>query len=369
MAGELTSVGQVTKGGQVHATWKRAYCAVLGTKTLPALAERTVEKITRKLREKGSPIPPVLLALIASDFLVKPEPEIDATLGTALGRLELEGDSGLFKVMLHPNLAPSRALPGQYLDGETSIEERLTRRGRFTYAHEFAHRFFFVPARQPGDWQRAVDKVTEAVGPEDTVSARRYIQDQEEVLCNTIARRILLPASELAEFVERETQRRQVDLVSCLGPLVNTLTEVFHVPAQSALLALGEAIRAGDVNCSPAVFAVYVEGHASGSTGAMPAGSMRIAGSIIGRRSPDRPSRRPFWRLSDVRGLGRALERECTDLLSARGSKEQRTVEIPMDIGSRSSPDVVCLKGWARSLAKGRAEGGYRSGLIWGELV
>src|SRR6185295_14642502 len=75
-------------------------------------------------------------------------------------------------------------------------------RGRFTYAHEFCHRFFYVPTDV--GWQRAVTRVVQR----ETDSARqwrvmRLLGSLEEQLCSLGAGELLVPSSQLAELVGR----------------------------------------------------------------------------------------------------------------------------------------------------------------------
>lgn len=345
------------------------YCATLGVRTLPELGDSIVSDITSKLREKAISIPPVRISRVAGDFLVRPDPEFEVALSAARGKLVFDSDSGCFKIVMRPQEAQYRVLPSKYLDGEPSAEDCLTRQGRFTYAHEFVHRFFFVPIQESGGWQRAVDAVVAMVDPADEVAARRYLQDREEALCNTIARRILLPQEELADFVEKRFCRSSQGLLPQLVSAVQALSRCFLVPTESALLALGHALHQGCLSCPSALFAICVD--AQVSRPGRPGSSiqrLRIKSAIIPRFPVGGPSEQPFFRLSDPQVLGPALRAHCVELLSSRQPIPATTVEIPLVFPSKTGTTVASLKGWSQALVEPSTYREFRRGMIWGEL-
>lgn len=369
MEGELISVERPIDGSRRRAIWKRTYCTMLGAQTLPELGDNIVSRVTNKLREKASPIPPVRISRVAADFLVKPEPEFEPNLPAARGKLVFENDSGWFKVVMRPEKSLYRVLPRNYLDGETSFEDCLTWQGRFTYAHEFVHRFFFVPIQGARGWQRAIDAVIGMVDLEVAVATRRYLQDREESLCNNIARRILLPQKELAEFVQRRFQQEGESLLPQMGKIIQTVSRCFLVPTESALLALGDALHEGYLKGPPELFAICIDAQVS-RPGSVRSGirNLRIKSAIIGRVPISKSSEKPFFRLSDPQVLGPALREHCVELLSSRQLSPEKTVEIPLVFPFKSGSDVVCLKGWSQSLVSPNAHSEFRRGLIWGQL-
>lgn len=62
---------------------------------------------------------------------------------------------------------------------------------RFAFAHEFAHRFFFI--ERGGVWGRAVRFVLEALDGSARASAFRHLHALEERVCNRLASQFLVP--------------------------------------------------------------------------------------------------------------------------------------------------------------------------------
>ena len=71
------------------------------------------------------------------------------------------------------------------------------RKQRFVYAHEFSHRFLFVPGQ--GGWVRALGKVVEEAESGRRLATTRVLSGIEERICNGVAGRVLVPEECLAE--------------------------------------------------------------------------------------------------------------------------------------------------------------------------
>ena len=87
-----------------------------------------------------------------------------------------------------------------YLSSQGVAEQMGFRKTlRFVYAHEFAHRFLFVPY---GDgWVRALSQVAEGVQTGQRLSVVRKLSRIEENICNDVAGRVLVPEGHLQTMV------------------------------------------------------------------------------------------------------------------------------------------------------------------------
>lgn len=156
----------------------KKYLALLGADNLKALQDRIVNEIVMKLHEQGKGEQlPVRLSGVAEYFLIRPHPEI--ILGNHDGEMEFDAGIGKFIIKLCSN-------------EQTQLRELPDLpRHRFTYAHEMAHRFFYV--RQDGQWVRAIDSAISQLSTAEAMRERITLSRFEEGCCNSIARRLLMP--------------------------------------------------------------------------------------------------------------------------------------------------------------------------------
>jgi hypothetical protein len=161
-----------------HSSGSKEYLALLGAHNLKELQDRIVNEIVRKLHEQGNREKlPVRLSIVAEHFLIRPNPEIIS--GSHDGEMEFDASTGKFIIKLcsseKKQLSELRDLP----------------RHRFTYAHEMAHRFFYI--QKGGQWVRAIDSVTARLSTVEAMRERITLSRSEEGCCNSIARRLLMP--------------------------------------------------------------------------------------------------------------------------------------------------------------------------------
>lgn len=193
------------------------YFELLDVENRDQLENRVVAAIIGAL-EPNQAIP-VRLSSIAPKFEILPKPEIASFPHDGEIRFDEGADAFVIRLCSQHNAWPMRQ--------------------RFTYAHEFAHRFFFI--RTTEGWCRAQDLAFEdsATTNSERLKARRVLREFEEGLCNTIARRVLLPddfvatqcdldrwfddaktfASRLDEAARRAGVSRQTLLVRLSGSL------------------------------------------------------------------------------------------------------------------------------------------------------
>lgn len=116
------------------------YLDMLGVDNLKDLENSIVGQIIQIIKElsrNGTTVLPIYLARVASSFLIEPKPRI--IYGKNDGEIIFDEVANKFEIRLHsinPNI--------------TLKELAENTRYRFTYAHEFAHRFFFVESQKNG---------------------------------------------------------------------------------------------------------------------------------------------------------------------------------------------------------------------------
>jgi hypothetical protein len=169
------------------------YLELLEADTLGQLEERSVASLKHALQSSGQLSPPFRLSACAKEFFIEPNPSFVAS--GAEGYIRFDEGSGRFVIRL-----PSSAINNQKGRNLFQVGElELLQRHRFTYAHEFAHRFFFVA--RGGTWVRAVKLVAESLERRDRGRGADYLSRIEEKLCNNIARRVLVSDEVLARHL------------------------------------------------------------------------------------------------------------------------------------------------------------------------
>jgi hypothetical protein len=159
------------------------YLRLLHAPNVKALEDQIVDTLLRAVRQQHSgKMLPVRLSLVANEFSISPMPHL--TQGAHDGQLEYHERSGQFVITL------CTPFPGRPLR-----EQPNRARMRFTYAHEVAHRFFFVNER--GKWARARDLATSNLPLAEEMRQKITLSRIEEGLCNSIARRVLILDVEL----------------------------------------------------------------------------------------------------------------------------------------------------------------------------
>ena len=169
----------------------RRYLDLLETADLSVFEDRVVALLLRDARKSGEVLtPPIRLFKIVSRFSIIPVPQFIT--GSHDGELEFDSARGRFVIKLC--VAEN---------GEFGGRRTTHTRDRFTYAHEVAHRFFFVP--RAGGWERALEVATSDLSAAEGMKERITLAEKEEELCNNIARRVLVPE----EFLNAYCQTKQ----------------------------------------------------------------------------------------------------------------------------------------------------------------
>lgn len=163
------------------------YFALLGAVDRKELEDRIISDIATAVREEwgqGGALP-IRLSSVAARFKIRPKPQLIA--GSHDGEIEFDEHQAEFVIRL--------CTPRQ---DATISELGKHPRFRFTYAHEVAHRFFFVPWN--GSWKRALDIITADLHDASQLKEKITLRRLEEGLCNNIARRVLVPDELIAKY-------------------------------------------------------------------------------------------------------------------------------------------------------------------------
>lgn len=200
------------------------YFTLLGFRGRGHAVSVVAGKLLTALDTRGCLAPPIRLSPIAHEFLVHPTPTFDDSVPE--GRIGFDRAQGCFRIRLNP-LAGSRDNPAA-ISGPR-------RRLRFTYAHEFAHRFFFV---ESGDtWARAALLATNA-----NTQISSEVALQEEQLCNRIAADVLVPECLLADLVTKCGWPEAIDQEQNLLALASRVANRLDVTLECVLVRIERAI-------------------------------------------------------------------------------------------------------------------------------
>ena len=180
----------------------------------------TEQTVVQQVREKlkASPawmIPPVRLGRVAAEFQIQRSPERSCASGR--GYIEFDKERQRFVIYLNRAQQPNV----DTVDGGGG-----TRLDRFVYAHEFAHRFFFVPVAD--GWSRALAEVIRDSRGVEKYNIARSIPGIEEKICNNVATRLLVPREHLHRII-KDTIKRQTNAKHLLIDILRNVSQHFEV--------------------------------------------------------------------------------------------------------------------------------------------
>ena len=134
--------------------------------------------------------------------------------------------------------------------GGTSGTEAADRLDRFVYAHEFAHRFFFV--RVGDGWSRALGEIVRQADASERYGIARLISQTEERICNNVATRLLVPREQLEQVIQ-ETIETRTGAEHILIDILANVSQRFQVSwwcASRRIAALKPVALAGALGAS-----------------------------------------------------------------------------------------------------------------------
>ncbi len=246
---------------------QRVYFDILGVPDATSLVEKIVSVVMNQVREKPAAIPPVSLAPTASDFLIDPRPIHEDLRGD--GKLGYDNNRGRFVITLGRKSALRQCSSGSTTVVSSAIHSEpwsdltLTPRGRFTYAHELAHRFFFI--KRDSGWVRALDLALQQINPAQRFRAQRILTTLEESLCNRIARRVLVPDDLFLGAIqngELGTRAISPEKMKSVPQLIRGLAQVFAVSSECIIVKLQKAASTGLISF-PEAFCLLLIGESN----------------------------------------------------------------------------------------------------------
>jgi hypothetical protein len=314
------------------------YLRLLGAPDVKALEDQIVDTILGAVRQRHSDRRlPVRLSSVANDFCISPIPHLAH--GAHDGQLEYEERIGRFVITLCTPF-PDRPLH----------EQPNRARMRFTYAHEVAHRFFFVNER--GKWSRARDLATSNLPLAEEMKQKITLSRIEEGLCNSIARRVLIPDVELGGVDLRDWFGKGKEFIN----LLTATARKFGVSRDCLLVRL----QRNRVSGSHAAFLVSRSRGTVHKKGAL---SLRIATWLCSQDgvSVGMQRLRPGFEWSN---FGRTASEFVESWMHNR-SESEGSFEIPLEFTREESRN---FRGWCCVLNTTAASAEAARILLWGEL-
>ncbi len=315
------------------------YLQLLKAPSIKALEDRVVDILLEAVRQRRtSQKLPVRLSTVANRFSILPKPKLAS--GIPDGQIDYETGGGHFVITLCTPF-PERPLK----------EQPFRTRMRFTYAHEVAHRFFFVSER--GTWTRARDVVTSSLPPAEELRQKITLGRIEESLCNSIARRVLIPDEGLREIDPEHWFRRGHDFFQCL----TTAAKRFGVSRDCLIVRL----QSKTVNAPRIAFLI---GRSRGTVLRRGNFGLRVI-TWLGPKNDEMLSKRRLHPGSEWRHFGPSAC-EFVEACLQNEQKFEGAVSVTLEMANGCSRT---LHGWWSVLEAGRQEKRPRRVLLWGDLV
>jgi hypothetical protein len=347
-------------------TPQRRYLELLDASSIADLEERIVDDIQSAVTTKSGEELPVRLSRIAQLFSVDPKPLFDTKI--PLGQISYDPEIGNFVI----RLGLSEFERSHRNKGDTLYEEVMsaqddpimTRRLRFTYAHELAHRFLFV--RQNDAWVRAVEAACRAKRATAAAAEIRRLKTVEEQLCDRIAGRLLVPPDRLKAHLEK---RFATGGTIDFADTVEQLADKFAVSRECMLVQIQRALRKG-VLSSPGEFcALLIRESRRKGTGSIGYKKLRVEVSIMPPQIQDGEAS-PWFPGIAVEELGKEF---LEFVQSVQSNPDRMSGDIRLQVKilkkavSRDEERKAFLDGWWRSSGRKTR---YSSApiLIWGKL-
>lgn len=342
------TLGKATRSAEKDIKSAEArYLSLLQADSLEQLEERVVSTLVNQLSEQISRRSlPLRLSKIAPLFLIDPKPV--GISGTHDGELQFDRSKNRFVIKL--------------CRGSRSDEQTQLTRQRFTYAHEMAHRFFFIEQKEES-WIRAINALTENLPAAQRIRDRRRLNQIEEGLCNRIAHRVLIPDRLLLEHCDLDEWFGSQALL--YRSLSRTAAE-FGVSRECLIVRIGGAIRRKvmvpqDGKC------LMVVAKTRGTINQRGKEALRISVCFFPRKLNERIVDAPFPGF-ELRRFGPTAEEffesGFTGPLSSAGE-----IDLPLTLTSHKRMEdsvPTRLVGWWRSHG---TNPDYRRLYAWGKLI
>jgi hypothetical protein len=325
-------------------TAHRRYLSLLGTSSIGDLEESIVTRVLRQIRQGGQlALAPVRLSQVVDDFDIEPVPRFDSSIKH--GRLDYDQSQNRFVISLPPRKELHYRLRSAdlFTRRQSCTEDlELTRRLRFTYAHEVAHRFCFF--RKDEQWIRAVSA---AVIRKTASAVTRRLELNEEQLCNRVAGRLLVPEDILTEHIQQRLLLEAGTSFLDFHKELRSTANMFQVSEDCVFLQLLKASERGKIILPPNFCAFSLR--FSDRTGASQRveRTFRIQLALLPKDIDGSGLRRIFPGMPG-KNLGHVFSSWLSDLRKFGAKKESGPLEIPIvlrKVGEFSNEEFF-FSGW-----------------------
>ena len=338
-----------------------AYLDVLGFKSEDELTHHITCAIQRAIRDQRGEIIPVAVSAAAQAFGIRPDPIMGAM--PRDGAIQFDPLEQRFVIRINQSNWPNTSSRAVSNGDECSPELSMYYRSRFTYAHEFAHRFFFVS--KDSAWQRAIDIATQGVQSDARRIAIRNLSNYEETLCNRIAGDVLVPETHLVRILGDSLGE-----IDGLHLALRRASHKFRVSMECLLVRIKRAILHSHLSCPPnlCIFVVTRSDRKGGE--ARSRRVLRIREAIMPINLFGVKVKGLFPGLA-IRNLGQEALSTAEALLASGLGSDPSPVDLKITLATAGGTGLIAprLTGWASRLySGGDAQEQVDGLLLWGLL-
>ena len=279
------------------------------------------------------------------------------------GAIQFDPREHRFVIRINQSNWPKTSPRMDSFEDEYSPELSMYYRSRFTYTHEFAHRFFFIS--EGSAWQRAIDIATQGVQSETRRFAIRNLSNYEETLCNRIAGDVLVPGAHLVRILGDPIRK-----VDGLHVALRRASHEFRVSQECLLVRIRRAVLNSQMSCPPnlCIF-VITNSDRKGGEGRSRR-DLRIREAIMPTQIRGVRVKALFPCLA-IRNLGKELLFSAEAALASKTGSRPSPVNLCIALANSEEAGVVAtrLTGWTSRLYSGTEEQESAEGLLlWGLL-
>ncbi len=220
------------------------YLSLLDVASVQELENRIVSEVLHRVRKHSfyERFGAVRLSRVVDSFDIDPIPQFDAIVPD--GRLNYDRTRKRFVITLRsPHLTISDQSRELFNESHPESESFFTRRLRFTYAHEVAHRFCFI--EEDGHWKRAITAAAARTNKSARFGVLSRLELNEERLCDRVAGRLLIPDDVLADYIEHRLSYPASDRTFDLHKELILGARMFQVSEDCLLVEMQRAVERG----------------------------------------------------------------------------------------------------------------------------
>lgn len=338
---------------------RQVYLDVLGFRSEAELVTHVTSAIRRAIRDRQGDVIPVAVSAAADAFDVRPEPIMVAM--PRDGAIQFDTREGRFVIRINQRISQNTSSRMDANEDRVFPDLSLYYRSRFTYAHEFAHRFFFVSADSA--WRRAIDLATQGLQSDVHRTAIRNLSNYEETLCNRIAGDTLVPETHLIRV-----------LGDALGKLdglhlaLRRTAHIFRVSQECLLVRIRRALLHSRLTCPPNLCILVVTSSDRKGGEGRSRRDLRIREAIMPTQMSGVRVSALFPGLA-IRNLGQEALFAAEAVLASELGGCPSPVSLQINLATKDDNEVIAprLTGWASRIYAGDAAQEQADGLLlWG---